>query len=86
MQVLESERAAALEAAAAARAEVSELQETQRRLTWQSQLLEKMSEVGGVPIAAPAGGGGDLLLSCVLLRVRLSPSLHDACFPSFLSV
>lgn len=37
---------AALEAAAAARAEVCQLKEEQRRLQWQSQLLEKMSEVG----------------------------------------
>lgn len=41
------ERMAALEAAAAARAEVSQLKEEQKRLRWQSQLLEKMSEVCG---------------------------------------
>ena len=44
--MLEGERMAALEAAAAAGAEVSQLKEEQRRLHWQSQLLEKMSEVG----------------------------------------
>lgn len=47
MRVLELERMAALEAAAAARAEVSQLKEEQKRLRWQSQLLEKMSEVCG---------------------------------------
>eukprot|EP00878_Enallax_costatus_P010498 GHUV01010961.1.p1 GENE.GHUV01010961.1~~GHUV01010961.1.p1 ORF type:complete len:461 (+),score=214.24 GHUV01010961.1:460-1842(+) len=45
VRVLEGERMAALEAAAAARAEVSQLKEEQRSLHWQSQLLEKMSEV-----------------------------------------
>jgi predicted dithiol-disulfide oxidoreductase (DUF899 family) len=43
--VLEGERHAALELAAASKAEVAQLQEAQRRLQWQSQLLEKMSEV-----------------------------------------
>jgi 6-phosphofructokinase len=43
--VLEGERHAALELAAASKAEVVQLQEAQRRLQWQSQLLEKMSEV-----------------------------------------
>jgi hypothetical protein len=42
---MEGERHAALELAAASKAEVAQLQEAQRRLQWQSQLLEKMSEV-----------------------------------------
>ncbi|MEW5306660.1 MAG: hypothetical protein WDW36_009111 [Sanguina aurantia] len=42
---LEEERLQALEAAARARAEVSELTENRRKLQWQSKLLEKMSEV-----------------------------------------
>jgi hypothetical protein len=45
VRVLEGERHAALELAAASKAEVAQLQEAQRRLQWQSQLLEKMSEV-----------------------------------------
>jgi hypothetical protein len=43
--VLEAERLAALQTAAAARQEVVQLQEARRRLQWQSELLEKMSEV-----------------------------------------
>jgi hypothetical protein len=45
--VLEAERLAALQTAATARQEVCELQEARRRLEWQSQLMEKMSKVGG---------------------------------------
>lgn len=45
--MLEGEREAALQLASAAKAEVAQLQEAQRRLQWQSQLLEKMSEVRG---------------------------------------
>lgn len=45
VRVLEAERLAALQTAAAARQEVSQLQEARRRLEWQSQLLEKMSKV-----------------------------------------
>lgn len=44
---MEEERLQALEAAARARAEVSELTENRRKLQWQSKLLEKMSEVRG---------------------------------------
>jgi hypothetical protein len=42
---LEGERLAALEEAAAARNQVADLREAQRRLAWQSSLLEKMSQV-----------------------------------------
>lgn len=46
VRLLEAERQQALDAAATARAEVEQLQEAQQRLQWQSQLLQKMSEVG----------------------------------------
>lgn len=46
VRVLEAERLAALQTAAAARQDVAQLQEARRRLQWQSQLLENMSEVG----------------------------------------
>ncbi|KAG2502070.1 hypothetical protein HYH03_000563 [Edaphochlamys debaryana] len=45
MLLLEEERTRALEAAARARNEVTELAESRRKLQWQSKLLEKMSEV-----------------------------------------
>lgn len=45
VRVLEAERLAALQTAATARQEVSQLQEARRRLELQSQLLEKMSKV-----------------------------------------
>lgn len=45
MRALEDERLRALEAAARARSEVTELTESRRKLQWQSKLLEKMSEV-----------------------------------------
>lgn len=45
VRVLEGERMAAFEAAAAARADVAQLKIEQKRLQWQRQLLEQMSEV-----------------------------------------
>lgn len=45
MRALEEERLRALDTASAARAQVAELTEAQRRLEWQSRLLEKMSDV-----------------------------------------
>jgi hypothetical protein len=55
VRVLEAERLAALQTAAAARQEVSQLQEARRRLEWQSQLLEKMSKVCCVLAGRAAG-------------------------------
>ena len=46
---LEGERLAALDEAATARNQVAELREAQRRLAWQSSLLEKMSQVSVIP-------------------------------------
>ena len=43
---LEHERLAALEAATAARGQIEVLGAAQTKLKWQSQLLEKMSQVG----------------------------------------
>lgn len=55
VRVLEAERLAALQTAATARQEVSQLQEARRRLEWQSQLLEKMSKVSHV-VGLPTRG------------------------------
>jgi hypothetical protein len=61
---------AALQNAATARQEVSELQEARRRLEWQSQLLEKMSKVG-LCFTLPAAIKAAIALKLFLLRLQL---------------
>lgn len=63
--MLEGERHAALELAAASKAEVVQLQEAQRRLQWQSQLLEKMSEVSTAVRQCVALFWSSLLQQCL---------------------
>lgn len=80
--MLQGERHAALELAAASKAEVAQLQEAQRRLQWQSQLLEKMSEVS--PLAAAAATAGThpaymILFSLAAVRCASSGACQRCC-------
>ncbi len=63
VKALEGERQAAIQAAARAEAEVQELEDSKRRLEWQSQLLGRMSEVQTKHSQAKSEAIRDLLSS-----------------------